>query len=166
MSYNSKSLITDSTGVNPVPQYYNPSSDAYEPLEGQDNSSYSIVNGKNVLVANASVNFVSNATANTVENATITLPTLLQKDAIYLISINNPSSLGSAVNVTLNNGMLFATATPVYCEVFNVDVPSGTAKCYVVQGWLLGDSSAQISVKNDTTVSSSGGTVTFEITAI
>lgn len=165
MSYNSNSLITDANG-NPVPQYYNPQTDKNEPIEGQDNSSYSIVNGKNVLVANASVNFVSNAAANTVETASITIPTLLQKDAVYLISINNPTSLGSAVNVTLNNGMLFATATPIYSKVFNVDVPSGTVQSYVVQGWLLGDSASQISVKNDNVVSANGGTVSFEITAI
>lgn len=166
MSYNSKALITDSSAINPVPQYYNPTTDQYEVVEGVNNSAYSVVNGKNVLIANASVNFASNATANTVETATVMIPTLLQKDATYLISINNPVELGTAVNVTLNNGMYFGTATPVYSKVFNVDVPSGTVQSWVVQGWLMGDSSSQIYVKNDSPASASGGTVSIEVTAI
>ena len=32
MPYNTKNIITDVTGKNPVPAYFNPDTDQYEPL--------------------------------------------------------------------------------------------------------------------------------------
>lgn len=122
--------------------------------------------GWNQYVGTYSVTFAASAAAGTVETVAVPIPTDVQKDALYLVSVNNPSGLATSVTVVFNNGVLFGGSTTVYSEVTSVDVASGAVKSYLVQGWLLGDADAQLSVSNDAAASSSGGTVQFEVTMI
>lgn len=122
--------------------------------------------GWNKYLGTYSVAFAANVAAGTVETVAVPIPTDVQKDALYLVSVNNPSALGTSVTVTFNNGVNFGGSTPDYSEVTSVDVASAAIKSYLIQGWLLGDADAQISASNDAAASSSGGTVQFEVTMI
>ena len=121
--------------------------------------------GSNVLVGTYNVTFAASAAANTTETASVALPTTLQKDALYLVSVNNPTGLGTSVTVTFRNAIGFGGSN-VFITVDSVDIASGALQGYLVQGWLLGDGAAQISVTNDVAASASGGTVQFEVTRI
>ncbi len=121
--------------------------------------------GSNALVGTYSVTFAASATADTVETVSVPLPTTLQKDALYLVSVNNPSGLGTSVTVTFQNAIGFGGKN-VLSTVTSLDVASGAVQSYMVQGWLLGDGFAQISVSNDAATSASGGTVDFEVTRV
>lgn len=121
--------------------------------------------GSNALVGTYSVTFAASAAAGTVETASVPLPSPLQKDALYLVSVNNPTGVGTSVTVTFQNVIGFG-GSPVFSAVTSVDVASGVVQSYLVQGWLLGDGAAQISVTNDVAASASGGTVQFEVTRI
>ncbi len=118
--------------------------------------------GSNALIGTYSVTFAASTAANTVETASVALPSTFQKDALYLVSVNNPSGLGTSVTVTFQNAIGFGGAN-VFSTVTSVDVASGAINSYLVQGWLLGDGDAQISVSNDAAASSTGGTVQFEV---
>ncbi len=122
--------------------------------------------GWNTNLGHYSVTFAASAAADTVETVSVPLPSPVQKDALYLVSVNNPSGLGTSVTVTFNNGMQFGGSTTSYSEVTSVDVASGAVKSYLIQGWLLGDADAQISASNDAAASSTGGTVDFEVIRI
>lgn len=122
--------------------------------------------GWNKYIGTYSVAFAASAAAATVETVAVPIPADVQKDALYLVSVNNPSGLATSVTVTFNNGMKFGGSTPEYSEVTSVNVASGAVKSYLVQGWLLGDADAQISASNDAAASSSGGTVQFEVTMV
>lgn len=47
MPYNTKKIITDVTGRNPIPAYFNPDTDQYEPLFGQNGSNRVLIWGAN-----------------------------------------------------------------------------------------------------------------------
>lgn len=121
--------------------------------------------GSNALVGTYNVTFAASAAANTAETASVPLPSTLQKDALYLVSVNNPTGLGTSVTVTFQNAIGFGGSN-VFSTVTSVDVASGAVQSYLVQGWLLGDGAAQISVSNDAAASASGGTVDFEVTRV
>ena len=122
--------------------------------------------GWNKYVGTYSVAFAASAAADTVQTVAVPVPTDVQKDALYLISVNNPTALATSVTVTFNNGVKFGGSTTEYSEVTSVDVASGAAKSYLIQGWLLGDADAQISASNDAAASSTGGSVQFEVTMV
>lgn len=122
--------------------------------------------GWNKYIGTYSVTFAASAAAWTVETVAVPIPAQVQKDALYLVSVSNPTALATSVTVAFNNGVLFGGSTTAYSEVTSVDVASGAVKSYLVQGWLLGDASAQISASNDAAASSTGGTVQFEVTMV
>ncbi len=122
--------------------------------------------GWNKYIGTYSVTFAASAAAATVETVAVPIPADVQKDALYLVSVNNPTALATSVTVTFNNGVKFGGSTTDYSEVTSVDVASGAVKSYLVQGWLLGDAAAQISVSNDAAASSTGGSVQFEVTMV
>ena len=122
--------------------------------------------GWNKYLGTYSVTFAASAAAATVETVAVSIPTDIQKDALYLVSVNNPTALGTSVTVTFNNGVTFGGGTTTYSEVTSVDVASGAVQSYLVQGWLLGDADAQLSVSNDAAASATGGTIAFEVTMV
>lgn len=122
--------------------------------------------GWNKNLGTYSVTFAASVAAGTIETVSVPIPSGVQKDALYLVSVNNPTALGTSVTVTFNSGMTFGGDTTEYSEVTSVDVASGAIKSYLVQGWLLGDADAQISVSNDAAASATGGIVEFEVTMV
>ena len=122
--------------------------------------------GWNTTLGTYSVTFAASAAAGTIETVSVPIPSPVQKDALYLVSVNNPSGLGTSVTVTFENAVKFGGSTVDYSKVTSVDVASGTIQSYLVQGWLLGDADAQISVSNDAAASSTGGSVDFEVTRV
>lgn len=71
MSYNSQTLLTDAQG-NPIPQYYNPVLDRYEPAQGANGSlSFQLPDGGNAegtLLANEARTTTTNAPVQTNAN--------------------------------------------------------------------------------------------------
>ena len=122
--------------------------------------------GHNTVLGTYNLTFAASAAAGTVVTASVPLPGTFQKDALYLVAINNPSGLGTAVTVTFQNGMKFGGSSVVYATVTSVNVASGAVVAYLVQGWLLGDAAAQISCTNSAAASSSGGTVQVEVVLV
>lgn len=121
--------------------------------------------GSNLLIGNYVLTWAANATANTAETVSVPLPAVYQKDALYLVSINNPSALGTAITVTFNNQINFGLGE-TYVPATSVSITSGQALTLLVQGWLLGDGAAQISGVNNSAASPTGGTVQFQVRAI
>ncbi len=100
--------------------------------------------------------------ANTDQTVSVPLPGVLQSNALYLVSVNNPAGLGTSVTATFQNAVNFGGGD-VWSTVTSEDVASGAVKSYLVQGWLLGDAASQISATNDDVASSSGGTVQVQV---
>lgn len=112
--------------------------------------------GDNTQVFDGSVAFANSAAAGTVQNANIDpLPTVLQKDARYLVVVTNPSA-ESAITVRLRNRETFG-ATQRFPEITNFGVPVSTPEgvARVVEGFMLGEA-ARIAVSNDTAVGVAG----------
>lgn len=122
--------------------------------------------GHNTVLGTYSVTFAASAAAGTVETVSVPLPSTYQDEALYLVAINNPSGLGTAVTVTFQNGMKFGSTSVLYTTVTSVNVASGAIQAYLIQGWLLGDAAAQINVTNSSAASSSGGTVQIEVVMV
>lgn len=134
-------------------------------LTGKDNPLPTYSQGSNALIGKYTLTWSGSAGAGTTQSTNVTLPAQLQKDALYLVSVQNPSSLGTSVTVTLNNMIDFG-AGPIAANVTSVSVPSGTTKSYLVQGWLMGDAAAQIVASNDSSVSSNGGSIYIQVRAV
>lgn len=77
--------------------------------------------------------------------ANVPIPTPTQADALYLVSVLNPSTIAQACTIQFNNAINFGSGIE-YCEVTSVSVATGGLNSYLVQGWLMGDGAAQISV--------------------
>lgn len=117
----------------------------------------------NVVIGVYEAAFQGGQGAGTSQVIPVPLPPELQQDALYLVAINNPAALSAGVTVTFSNGILFGGEMPVPCAVSQVTVASGVSQCYLIQGWLLGDASASITVTLNTTASASGGTVQIQV---
>jgi len=162
-------LSTDVTIVNPLPAGSNTIGNvgiAGSLPAGSNTIGNVTQSGHNIVLGTYSLTFAASAAAGTVVTASVPLPGTLQKDALYLVAINNPSGLGTAVTVTFQNGVKFGGSSVVYATVTSVNVASGAVVAYLVQGWLLGDAAAQISCTNSAAASSSGGTVQVEVVLV
>lgn len=103
--------------------------------------------GNNALVGNYSASFASGAVAGTSVTISVPLPTNPQPNALYGIGIVNPSVLGTAITVTLQNLCKMADGNNYYANVLtNYQVNSGQSAFIVVQGFLLGDGASLITV--------------------
>lgn len=149
-----------------TPFYQTPSGLLMPALADENGYPYTKTIGRNHGLGTYSVSFAASAAAGTTETVAVPLPTPPQAAALYLVALNNPSSLDTAVTVTFQNGMLFGGTTPIYATVTSVTVASGAVTAYLIQGWLLGDAAAQISVVTSSAASSSGGTVQIEVVLV
>lgn len=119
--------------------------------------------GNNALVGNFSASFASGAAAGTSVTISVPLPTNPQPNALYGIGIVNPSSLGTAITVTLQNLCQMADGNNYYMNVLtNYQVNSGQNAFIVVQGFLLGDGASQITV-TVTSATTGAGTVLIQV---
>lgn len=122
----------------------------------QGNPSYGLQGkGSNEILSDTSVSWVNSAAAGTNTDIDIPLPTYIQKDALYVITVTNPS-VDSDLTVIVKNKETF-NGTASYPEVtrFGVAKTSSDGKALLVQGFLLGEA-GRISISNDAAIGVSG----------
>jgi hypothetical protein len=113
---------------------------------------YQIV-GSNAKIADTTAVWANSAAANTAVNVDIDLPSPLQGDAKYLITVVNPSAV-TALTIKVKNKETFGTAQ--YPELTTINIPVNTSKAVIVEGWLLGEAS-RLTLSNDTVLGIADG---------
>lgn len=89
---------------------------------------------------------------------------LHQKDARYLIVIDNPSAV-TALTVVVKNKHAAFGGSDKFGEVTTINVPISAVKDTLVDGWLLGDG-ARLTLSNDTVLGALDGfTATIRVIA-
>lgn len=116
--------------------------------------------GSNELVFDGTYTFANSASPNTVANSpglNITLPSSLQRNATYLVTITNPSS-ATAITVKIQNKETNWGGSDLYPELHQYAVQASTpsGRPVMVEGWLLG-SGGRIVISNDTGLGISAG---------
>lgn len=91
--------------------------------------------GNNVELYNNVATWGNNALINTPVNVDIALPESLQADALYLLTIINPSA-NTAINGSVCNKVTIG-ATAHYPELASFQVLASAKRCILVQGWFL-----------------------------
>jgi hypothetical protein len=103
--------------------------------------------GNNALIGNYSASFAAGAAAGTSVTISVPLPTNPQPNGYYWIGVVNPASIGAAVTVQCKNICTLSDNNSYQINVSSpVTVNSGSTNSFVVQGFLLGDTAAQIQV--------------------
>ena len=138
------------------------SADGITPLCTSSNPAITLSIGNNVLLGNYTLTWAASVGGGTVETASLSLPTTFQTEALYLVSVQNPTTLGTSVTLNFQNAINFGSGNQ-WSTVTSLDVASGATQSYLIQGWLLGDAAAQISATNDSAASASGGTVSVQV---
>lgn len=111
--------------------------------------------GSNVQVYDGTSVWANSAPINTVVDKDITLPSLLQGDALYEIIVTNPSTV-SDITVVVKNKETF-NAIARYPELTRFGVVKNTdGKVILVQGWMLGEG-GRLTLSNDTVLGVSDG---------
>lgn len=113
--------------------------------------------GSGEQVYDGTVVFANSAAANTqVSTAEIPLPSTLQGDARYVVTILNPSTV-TALTVRPENRETFAgTARYADLPTFTVPVSSPEGVSRVVEGFLVGEA-GRLTLSNDTVLGVAGG---------
>lgn len=132
------------------------------PIEDRSLINQVVLTGSNATEGNYTLTWAASAASGTAETVSVPLPSPYQGDALYLVSVQNPSALGTSVTLNFQNAINFG-AGDQWSTITSVDVVSGATQSYLIQGWLLGDGAAQISGTNDQTASSTGGTVLVQV---
>ncbi len=94
------------------------------------------LNGTNTQVYDSTALWANSAAANTVVNKDVALPTPLQRQAMYLITIINPSTV-TALNVKVQTKETIS-AVDHYADLTSFSVAANGKTSTLVQGWLLG----------------------------
>ncbi|HWP96395.1 MAG TPA: hypothetical protein VN426_06060 [Syntrophomonadaceae bacterium] len=116
--------------------------------------------GSNEIIGVYSFAFASGATNPSMQS--VPLPEVLQVDALYLVTVDNPAALGVAMTFELDNYINFGAVGGKYCMLTSEVVPSGGDGVYLAQGWLLGDADAQLKV-TPVAATATAGTVTVQV---
>lgn len=117
-------------------------------------------NGSNAQVFDGSATFANNAAAGTIVNLEVPLPASLQGDALYLISITNPSTETALTVRVRTKETLNAVARYPELTSFGVAVNTPDGKSVLVQGWMLGEA-GRLSISNDTVLGAAGAFTAF-----
>lgn len=114
------------------------------------------ISGRNATVGNdLTMTWANSAAANTVVNSDIALPTNPNPDALYAVTVYNPSAvtaltlIAQVVETALGGGTR-------YGELTRFGVTAGGTKTVLVQGWMLG-SSSRLVAQNDTILGAGDG---------
>ena len=126
----------------------------FAPTDANNNPQVSLA-GSNALLGEYSFAYASGAAASTVVNESVPLPAQYQASALYLVTISNPASLGTALTVTFQNG-ISVNGTLTQATVTTLTIASGVTQSYLVQGILLGDGAGQVSVSNSVATAAAG----------
>lgn len=112
--------------------------------------------GSGKIVYEGQAAWPNNASVNTIVNLDIPSPCKLQGEAIYLLTITNPSSV-SALTVSVRNKESFG-GTARYPELAKYGIAAGLwdGRSVLMQGWLLGEG-GRLSISNDSLLGSSDG---------
>lgn len=129
MAYNTVTIIYDEAG-HPVPQYYNPSTNQYEPLEGSGGSQrvqVTDVNGVPIL------NITSSGSLHTHDDATgqpgVTTPSSAIQSSNYPVSIVSSFTSGAALSANeslISNFTAPANGTVVLSLTLDAGAPSSS----------------------------------------
>jgi hypothetical protein len=111
--------------------------------------------GSNVQIADATAAWANSAAAGTAVNLDVVLPTKLQSDALYEVTVTNPSAESDLTVVIKNKETFGGTARYPELTRFGVLKNNPDGKSVVVQGWLLGEA-GRLSLSNDTALGLSG----------
>jgi hypothetical protein len=109
---------------------------------------------ENLVIYDGTAAWSNAADTNTVVDKDIPLPTTLQPDAVYLIVINNVSTV-TALTVVVKSKETFGEAVK-YPELTRFTVPADSVKSYLVQGWLIGEA-GRLTLSNDTVLGAAEG---------
>lgn len=89
--------------------------------------------GRNAVVASGSVSFAASAASGNAQTASVSLPSVLQKDALYLVSLMNPTGTPQGLSATVASsgsvGSHLATSTTYYYAVSTVGPWGETLIC-------------------------------------
>lgn len=124
-----------------------------QPLFTDTNPGSTKLTGSNIQVHDGTAVWANSAAVNTAVNIDIALPSPLQSDAKYLISIINPSAV-TALTVKVKNKETFGAAQ--YPELTTFSVPATTDKAVLVEGWMLGEA-GRLTLSNDTVLGAADG---------
>lgn len=116
--------------------------------------------GSNALVTDTTGVWANSAAANTSTNIDVVLPPSLQGNAMYEITVTNPS-VESDLTIVVKNKETFS-GTSRYPELTRFGIPKNSTdgKCVLVQGWMLGEA-GRISISNDTVLGAAGAFVAY-----
>lgn len=111
--------------------------------------------GNNEQLYDGSVSWANSAAQGTENNIDIDLPTNLQKDAKYVVTVTNPSSV-TGISVIVKNKETFDVAR--YPKLTEISVPVNTPDglSVVVDGWLVGEG-GRLTLINDTALGLTDG---------
>lgn len=112
--------------------------------------------GSNEQVYDGSASWANSAAVNTTVNIDITLPAVLQGNALYMVTVTNPSTVSAITVVMRNKGTFGGTARYPELTRFGVPANSPDGRSMLVQGWMLGEG-ARLSLSNDTILGGSDG---------
>ncbi|MHB1001900.1 MAG: hypothetical protein ACYC27_21885 [Armatimonadota bacterium] len=112
--------------------------------------------GSNEQIFDGQAVWANSAVQNTAVNIDITLPTVLQGSALYMITVTNPSTV-TALTVSVKNKSTFG-GTAKYPELtrFGVQANAADGRSVLVQGWMLGEG-GRLTLSNDTALGGSDG---------
>lgn len=125
--------------------------------EPSDDNGYPVkLTGSNSLVYDGTAVWSNSASATTNIDINIPLPSSLQGNATYEITVTNPSAV-SDITVIVKNKETFG-GTARYPELTRFGVPKNTVdgKSVLAQGWMLGEA-GRLSLSNDTILGASDG---------
>ena len=108
----------------------------------------------NELVAATTAAWANSALINTAVNVDVALPTVLQPDSLYEITIINPSA-GTAINVSVCNKITIS-ATAYYPELTSFQILASEDRSVLVQGFLLMEA-GRLTLSNVTALGAAGG---------
>ena len=112
--------------------------------------------GSNELVLDTTATWQNSAAQGTAVNLDITLPSVLQGDALYLITVTNPSTVTDLTAVVKNKATFGGSAKYPELTRFSVAKNNADGRCVLVQGCVLGEAS-RLTLSNDTVLGGSDG---------
>jgi len=112
--------------------------------------------GSNEQIYDGSASWANSSALNTTINLDITLPNVLQGNALYMVTIINPSTVSAITAIMRNKGTFGGTARYPELTRFGAPANSVDGRSVLVQGWMLGEG-ARLSLSNDTILGGSDG---------
>lgn len=114
--------------------------------------------GSNALIYDGTASWADSAGAGTEVDLDVVLPDSLQGQALYLVTVHNPSAV-TGLSVTVKGKETLGGAA-VYSELTSFVVGADSSKQVLVQGWLLGEG-GRLTLSNDTALGATDGFIAY-----